>query len=597
MSETSETSTPKKDKALNMVSKTLIYTFAIFGIIFITMLVGVLRLLNSNSALMPIPDKAIVHIDFNKAYSEIRQDDFLAEFMDSSSYSFFDMVRAIYMAAADERVQALSAEINITSLGLAQIQDISSAIQTFRASGKKTYIFSNGMGSFGGGNKEYYLASSFDEIWMQPNSDIGINGIGIEVPFFKNILQKIGIKPEFYTRYEYKTAVESFINSKLTPAYKEELNKLGSGLYEQLVNGFAEHRKLNPEQIKRLINNAPIFADKALEEKLIDTIGYRQEMEKHLNDLYHAKVINIQDYMKHISDSANSESAIALLVLDGVIDNGTSSDNPLNEAKIGSQTVNKQLTELRELPNLKALIVRVNSPGGSYSASDEIRFALQNFKSEKNIPIIISMSDYTASGGYFISLAGDYIYAKPATLTGSIGVLGGKIVFQDLWKKLGINWEEINYGDNADILSANTSFSPEQKKIFDNSLDRIYADFTQKVAKARNISPEKMNEIARGRVWLGQDALRVKLIDGLGGINEAMSKAKELANIEATEQISLIYYPRKPSFQEKLNTFLENGGGIPAVKSIPNIETAKEYLNILSRMQFDAVLPPFKIKM
>ncbi len=584
-----------KAKILKLMGKTIVYTFAGFGIIFILMLCVVLGLMSPKSKLSNVPAKTILSLDFNLSYAEMRQDDLFAEFTNQSVYSVFDLVRAINVAATDNRVKAIVANLNETNLGLAQIQDISEALRYFESKGKKTYVFSSGMGSFGQGTKEYYLATLFDEIWLQPHADIGMTGINIETPFFKNIFEKVGIEPEFYTRYEYKTAVASLLNADFTPTYKEELEKLGGGLYQELVKGIAFHRGLEDSSVENDINQAPVFASTALEDRLIDKIGYRHELQQMLQKEYdNAEFYDMTDYMAHILDSDSEDfPQIAFMVLEGVIESGESSNNPLNDAIIGSETVLKQIEELKKQKNLKGLVVRINSPGGSYTASDEIRAALLGLKAEKNIPIVISMSDYAASGGYFVSLAGDCILADPATITGSIGVLGGKMVVKSLMDKLDINWGEIKFGENAGILSMNHKFSQSEREVFEKSLDEVYHDFTSKVSEVRKIDAAEMDQIARGRIWLGRNAVDVKLIDELGGLQKAILKAKELADIAPNKPFALQYYPKRETFQEKLTKFIESGGNLPMLKILGNMDELK----VLYRLQHNTVLLPMVIKM
>ena len=583
-----------KGKILKLVGKTIVYAFAGFGVIFILVLISVLSLMSPKSNLLSVPSKSILNIDFNLSYAELRQDDLFAEFTDQSVYSVFDLVRAINVAATDDRVKAITANLNTTSLGLAQIQDISEALRYFQSKGKKAYLFSNGMGSFGQGTKEYYLATMFNEIWMQPHADIGMTGIDIETPFFKNILQKIGVEPEFYTRHEYKTAVDSLLNSDFTPTYKEELEKLGSGLYTELLKGIAFYRGQDVSLIESYINQAPLFSSFALEKNLIDKIGYYNEMKDSLKKEYNAEFYDMTDYMAHITDSdAKKLPQIAFLVLEGVIESGNSSNNPLKDTIIGSQTVLEQIEELKKQDNLKALVLRINSPGGSYTASDEIKAALVGLKNEKNIPIVISMSNYAASGGYFISLAGDYIIADPASITGSIGVLGGKMVFKGLMEKLDIHWGDIKFGQNAGILSSNHKFSQSEREVFEKSLDVVYEDFTTKVSEARQIPMEEMDKVARGRVWLARSAIEVKLVDELGGLQKAILKAKELSGIEPNKPFALQYYPKRETLQEKLTKFIESGGNLPMMKALGGLEEIK----VLYRLKYDAVLPPMVVKM
>jgi protease-4 len=207
------------------------------------------------------------------------------------------------------------------------------------------------------------------------------------------------------------------------------------------------------------------------------------------------------------------------------------------------------------------------------------------------------MSNYAASGGYFISTAADYIIAEPATLTGSIGVVGGKFVFAKLWENIDINWGEINFGENASILSSNHLFTEAEKKIFNASLDQVYQDFTAKVMRARNFDETKINDIARGRVWLGQDALKLGLIDEIGGIDDALIKAKNLAQIMPGDKFSLQYYPRRQSFQEKLTKFIENGGGLPAIKMMDKYGVNLKDIQMLRHLRFDTIMTPFKVSM
>ena len=587
----------RKKVGLKLILKTIVYAFAIFGAVFIAILLAVLTILGSSAKVADVPANTVLQIDFNANYAEVRGDELFAEFSGSSVYSVYDLIKAINIAAEDTRVKAIAASINVTPLGLAQIQDISRAIELFKSSGKEAYLFSSGMGSFGRGTKEYYLASFFDEIWLQPSAEIGITGVSIEVPFFKKILGKLGVTPEFYSRYEYKTAAASLTENSLSKPYKEELNKLGQGLFDQMIDAIAYNRHLSQDKVKTLINQAPLFADEALNEGLTDKLGYQQEMESFLERRYQAKTLPIEDYMANLSDYQEDEAPlVAVLALEGAINSGLSSTSPVNDMVIGSQSVIEQLDDLSKYNNLKALIVRINSPGGSYTASDEIWYALKRFKAWKSVPIVVSMSNYAASGGYFVSLAGDYIIAEPATLTGSIGVLGGKIVLADLWKKLDINWAELKYGDNAGILSANHKFSPSEKKVFNRSLDRIYDDFTAKVAKARNLDIAQMDKIARGRVWLGDEALKLGLIDALGGFESALVKAKELGGIKPGENFGLVYYPKQPSFQEQLSKYL-GAGRLPSLQVLEKYGISVDDLNMLFQLQYDAVLPPFKIEM
>lgn len=521
----------KKHKMLTarILLKSIIYAFAIFGILFILLLVTILGLLRQESGKsFSLPNSAILEIDFDKKYNETRGDNFLTELSENSSLSFYDVIKAINVAALDDRIKVISATISDSALGLAQVQELRSAIKSFQAKGKKAYIFSTGFGAFGNGTSEYYLASVFDEIWMQPNTELGITGLGMEIPFFRSVLNKIGVQPEFYTRYEYKTAVASLVDEEMSEPFRQEIERLGGAVFEQVVQDVSLARNLEAKTLKNLINNAPLFVDEALAAKLIDKIAYAQDLDAELKKEYEAESVALENYAATLRDGASSLKSVAVLVVNGVIGEGKSVDNPLSgETVVGSETILKQLQEIAENKQVKGLLLRVNSPGGSYTASNEIWYALNNLKTDRKMPIIVSMGDYAASGGYFIALAGDKIFAEPSTITGSIGVLGGKMVLAGLWEKLGVNWQAVNFGDNAGILSANSPFSEKEKAIFNKSLDRIYEDFTLKVSESRKIDKSAIDKVARGRIWTGDGALKNGLIDEIGGFEGALREVKK----------------------------------------------------------------------
>lgn len=593
----------KKNKrkifAARLLLKSLIYSFAIFGILFIMLLLVVLGLIRQDSGgVVLVPKSALLTINFDHDYPETRGDDIVAEVTGAQPQTFLDLITAINVAGADKRVKALAATVSTSSLGLAQIQDLRNTIQAFRATGKKTYLFSSGFGSFGRGTKEYYLASVFDEIAVAPHSEVGITGVSLEVPFFRKVLDKIGVKPEFYSRYEYKTAMASMTDFQMSKPYREELTRLGGSIFGQFIKDTSSARKISESELKKQVNLAPLTSESALGAKLVDKIVYRQDWLKNLQKEYKAKTIDVYDYAANIQTYGRGVPAIAFLVIDGLIAEGESYANSLrDEVVTGSETVLQQLEEIAEDKEVKALIVRVNSPGGGYSAANEIWHGLEQLKENKKIPVIISMGDYAASGGYFVALAGDKIIAEPSTITGSIGVLGGKMVFQELWKKLGVNWNNIKFGDNAGILSFNTAFSNNEKSIFNKSLDSVYEDFILKVSKARNINMKELNKLARGRVWTGEGAYKNKLVDELGGIDLALSEAQKAAGLKPEDRFRIAYYPKEKTLQEKIQQLVNGSRGIYMRKVLSDFEAELEQLKLLSRLRYDAVLPPLQINM
>ena len=588
----------RRIKTIKLLSKSLVYAFAIFGIVFIVVLFAILSMLKpQGSYVANVPDRAVLNIDFDINYMETKDNDLMSELAGFKAPNFLDLIKVLNMAAVDDRIKALVGEVSVSSLGLAQIQDLRQTIINFRKSGKKAYLYSKSFGSFGQGTKEYYLATAFDEIVLMPNSELGLTGIGIEVPFVRNVLNKIGVKPEFYSRYEYKTAMDNLTGSKMSQAYKSELDKLGSGLFNRMVEDIAAARNIPSAELKKLINQAPLFSGEAFNAKLIDRVSFKQDFIEDTEKQHKAEMVDFFDYATNITDNEKGVPAIAYLVIDGVIVNGESSSDSLqDEIMTGADTVLSQLKEIDEDENIKALVLRVNSPGGEYGAANEIMHGIEQLKLKKKIPVIVSMGDYAASGGYFVALAGDKIVAEPSSITGSIGVLGGKMVLQELWQKIGVNWERVAFGQNAGILSANTPFSNQEKAIFNKSLDIVYSDFTSKVAKARNISEKEMDKLARGRVWLGEQAVQNKLADSIGGIDTALLLAQKAAKIEDNEKIRIEFFPKELSLQEKLQRFLATGQGIIAPK-ISVLDKGVAQLKLLNRLKYDAVLPPMQIEM
>lgn len=585
--------------AVKVLLKSLIYSFALFGLLFILLLLSVLGLLRRDGREAAVmPNQAILTIDFDADYTETRSDDLLAEVTGVQPQTFFELIRAINVASFDERVSAILGRVSISSLGLAQVQELRSAIANFRKSGKKAYIFSSGFGSFGQGTKEYYLASAFDEIIMQPNTEAGITGLAIEVPFFKKILDKIGVSAEFYSRYEYKTAMASLTDDKMSKFYKEELMRLGGGIFDRILTDIAAERNIDKAKLKELVDNAPLSAEDALKNNLIHKIMFRQDLSSTLKKEYQAELFDIYDYSDNLAIYKKGVPAIAFLVIDGVISEGNSYVNSLkSEAVTGSDTVLAQLEEISSDKDVKGMVLRINSPGGSYNAANEIWYAVQKLKEDKKIPVVVSMGNYAASGGYFAALSGDYIFAEPSTITGSIGVLGGKIVVENLWKKLDVEWNGVQFGRNAGILSPNHNFNKIEKDIFNKSLDSVYKDFTLKVSETRKLTLADVDKLARGRVWSGEAAMANGLVDGIGGIEAALGKVLGDAGIKPADRFRISYYPKEKTLQEKIQQMVGGGKGVYAREIINSLPLDIRSFEVLNRLKYDAVLLPFEINM
>ncbi|MBQ8464999.1 MAG: signal peptide peptidase SppA [Alphaproteobacteria bacterium] len=588
----------KKHKTLKNIIKVTICALAIIGFLAIVCLFNLLQLLKGNQSVsvVSIPKNAIITVDLNRTYNETYKDGLFSD-IDDGDMTYFDLIKNINIAMLDDNVKALIARINTTGLGLAQIQHLRATIHTFRRTGKKAYIFSSNIGDLGQGTDEYYLATAFDEIYLQPNADLGITGINIEIPFIKDTLKKIGLDAEFYTRYEFKNAVASLTDSQISASYKQQMTKLGKGIYNELRNGIAQARQLMPDEVDRLINKAPFSAEDALKYKLIDGVSYYSDLVDRVKKDINGETISLQDYASNYTQKTENLPAVAYLALEGTIVEGSNAEMDLSQDMLISsdQTV-KTIQEISKNKNIKALIVRIDSPGGSYTASNIIWHELEKLKQERHIPIVVSMGNYAASGGYFIALAGDKIFADPLTLTGSIGVLGGKFVTSGLMQKLGMNWGTIQFGENAGMLSSTHKFTASEKQAFNKSLDNIYQDFTDKVSQARHINNKDMDKLARGRVWLGAEAAYNGLIDGIGDIDKALSTAKELGEISPTQKFDILMYPKPKTFAEKLNDFIRKSPQISINRLASKIGLDIQDINVLQHLQYDCITTPFIIK-
>lgn len=567
----------------------------ILGALTLVCLLGLICFAYINSNTINIEDDTYLTIDFSKPLVETEDTSILADLADETPLQYTKLLQSIEFAATDDKITGLVAKINVVDLEPAQVQEIAQTIAKFKTSGKKTIAFSQGFGPFGHGNSEYYLASFFDKIYMQPHTYIGLTGISIEIPFIKNFLDKIGLDSEFYARYEYKNAMASLTDAKISKVYAKEMEEFGKAMLAEIKSDIVRNRHLN-DTFENIINTAPLTAEDGVKLSLIDGIMYQSQLEKQLKQDGAQHFVDMNDYAAGLYPNSGDLPTVAVLNLNGEIKDGKTEDSLDSGNVIAGASVVEDIEKIKELPNLKAVVVKINSPGGSYNAADEIYFALKQLKQETNVPLIVSQSSYAASGGYYISLAGDYIFAEPMTVTGSIGVLGGKMVFAGLWKKLGINWSQIVLGDNAGILSINHNFSAKEKQIFNRSLDDVYQDFTAKVAENRKLT-KPMDKIARGRVWTGRQALKLGLVDELGGYSDAVIKALELGNVGKNQDIKIVTYPKAKSFTEKLSSLIAGTGTIKAEKIIEQSGVDIVNLKLFKRLQYDTVMLPIKINM
>jgi protease-4 len=448
-------------------------------------------------------------------------------------------------AAADSKVSALVVEPEGVQAGWAKLEEVRSDIEQFRKSGKPVFAYLRNPSA-----RDYYLALAADRIYLMPSDAVMLKGMRAEVMYFKNTLDKIGVSIEVQHAGKYKDFGDMFTRTSMSPETREVIDSVLDGLYGNLVERVAAGRKKTPDAVRALIDQGPFTASRALAGGLVDELRFEDQMWGELKDRLKAEPakVSIEKYAK-VEESAG-RTKIALVVGEGDIVRGDSSDTGAGEPALTSYGFNKLLKSVENDGTIKGVIVRINSPGGEVSASDEM-WRQMNLLSKKK-PLVISMSDLAASGGYYMAMSGDPIVAYPQTETGSIGVVFGKPNLKGLYDKLGISKDAVQRGRHADVDSDYTSLTDEERAILRNGIDESYRDFLQKVADARKRKVEEIDAVAQGRVWLGSQAKDRGLVDELGGLETALAAIRKKANIGAAEQVSIVTYPGRRSIFDVL---------------------------------------------
>jgi protease-4 len=502
-----------------------------------------------------VPDRTVLEIDFERHFVEQRASDPVSRILGGDDASVGDLIAALDRARTDARVVGLVGHIGAGDYGMALTQELRDAVQAFRASGKFAVAFSETFGEFGPGNQGYYLATAFDEIWLQPSGDIGLNGIQARTMFLRGAFDKLDVDVRMDQRYEYKNAMNMYTERSYTPAHREALAAVLTSMHGQLVRGVAEGRGLDPAAVPALIDRGPFLGPEALQERLVDRLAYRDELVAHLHEKAGAgaELLFHDRYLERAGKPHQKGARIAVVHGIGPVQRGGNGFDPLfgGGPTMGSKTVAGALREAIDDPAVKAIIFRVDSPGGSYVASDTIWRETVRAKTLGK-PVIVSMGNVAGSGGYFVAMHAAKIVAQPGTITGSIGVLGGKMLTRKLFEKLGVTYDTVKTASNADMFSDIDDFSAHGWQRFQAWLDRVYVDFTTKVADGRGLPLEKVQQIARGRIWSGEDAKNIGLVDELGGWHVALRLAREAAGLAVDADIELRTYPAEKSLFQQL---------------------------------------------
>jgi protease-4 len=547
---------------MSSTRKAALIILGILGAVVLVCVIGVVLIWAAFRKSEPtIRDNSVLTLRVAGSLPDYTPDDPFKRFFGGPDQSLTGLVMQFKKAKVDKRIKAILLDVNMSGVGWGKAEEIRDAITDFRSSGKPVYAYLEF-----GLNKEYYIATACDKIIVPPPGELFINGLAADVMFFRGSLDKLGIYPDIYQIGKYKSAGDMFTQKQMTEAHRQYVNEMLDDLYGRYVNTIAQARHKTPDEVKALIDNAPYGALKAKEVGLVDDVLYRDDVEKQFKKLLGYKetddfvAVRGTDYRDVEPESLglNKGDKIAVIYASGEIGSGSSQNSPSGDQSIGSDTVAKALNDAAADKSLKAIVLRVDSPGGSGLASDIIWHAVEAANQKK--PVVVSMSDVAASGGYYISASAAKIIAQPSTITGSIGVVAGKPVLRGFYDWLGISNEYVLRGKNAGMFRETEKFSDDERAKFEDWIKTTYyQDFVPKVAKGRNKDAQYIDSVGQGRVWTGGQAKDHGLVDDFGGLDKAIEVAKQLAKIPADKGVERVILPYPTTFlQELLNGSGEN---------------------------------------
>ncbi|HJQ33927.1 MAG TPA: signal peptide peptidase SppA [Pyrinomonadaceae bacterium] len=503
-----------------------------------------------------VPQNSVLVLRVEGTLPDYANDDPVTRLFGGESNSLSSLLLQLRKAKADKRVGAVLLDMGMLGTGWAKADEIREAVADFRKSGKPVYAYMEF-----GSDKEYYVATAAERVYVAPIGDLIVNGLAAESMHFKGTFDKLGIYWDSYQIEKYKTAPESFTRKDMSEGESETLNSLLDEIFNRYVAQIAEARHKSPEDVRALIDEAPHKAGDAQAAGLIDGALYREQVENELKkrlgykDDEKLRKVSLAEY-RRVSPASlglNQGDAVAVIFASGPIEPGRSNDGSYGgDQTIGSDTVVKALNDARDAPEVKTIVLRVDSPGGVTYPSDLIWAAVEEAKKKK--PVVVSMSDLAASGGYYVSMGANKIVAEPLTLTGSIGVFAYKPVVKGFYDWIGVTQEYIQRGKNAGLYREDRKFTDDERKKFEGAMQNFYWNqFLPKVAQGRHFqNVEAVNEIARGRVWTGAQAKERGLVDEFGGLDRAVEVAKELAKIPADKGVRRVVFPAPRTFFQQI---------------------------------------------
>jgi protease IV len=497
-----------------------------------------------------LPSNAVLVIDASGEIDEQREPDFFADLTGEGKPVLHDYIDAIDAAKGDSRIQGLVVRVAPLATGWAKLEEIRNHLIEFRKSGKPSICY---LGYDGIGNPEYYLASACQEVWLVPQSSVTIRGMMAQALFLRGTLDKLKIVPEYYHIAEYKTAGNTFTEKKFTAAHREEVEGLLKSVYGQYLTDASAARGMDRAKFEEIVTRGPLSTKEALDAKIGDKLAYWDQVQDyfkaHAGGWNPVPLARYRTYLKSSGGGMGGER-IAVIHATGLILSGQSQVSPTSGFIMGGDSVAADLRRARKDSSIKAIVLRVDSGGGSVVASEVIRREVELAHDVK--PVVVSMSDVAASGGYWIAAPANKIVAEPNTITGSIGVIIGKFNVSGLYNLLGLSTDSISTGDNASLFSSQQNFTPAQRAWVEKTLHETYDQFIKGVAQGRGLTVEAVDKIGKGRVWSGAQAKELGLVDELGGEGAAIRVAKQLAHISAGEEVHIVRFPEEKSFLQQL---------------------------------------------
>ncbi len=538
-----------------------------------------------------VPSSTVIEVRLNRPLAEVGGADPLSGILGDSSPTLRATIEGLDRARQDDRVSGMIAYIDGGVGGMAQAQELRDAILRFRGSGKFAYAFSETFGEMGPGTQGYYVAAAFDEVWMQPTGQVGLVGLMSSSSFYKGTFELLDVEVRGDRRREYKNAFNTYTERRYTPAHEEAIRALLEDFVAQMQDGIAQGRGVGVEVVAEWIDGGPYLGAAATELGIVDRLGYKDEVVAAAKAKAGegTELLFLEAYAERIDPLPSADKKIALIYGVGAVTRGSSGSDALTgSTSMGSETVSAALAAAASDEDVVAIVFRVDSPGGSAVASDTIwREAVRAREAGK--PVIVSMGNVAASGGYYVAAGATKIVAQPGTITGSIGVFAGKPNLRKLWNKAGVTFDSVSTSDNALAYSTVHGYDEQGWAALQASLDQIYADFKDRVAQGRGMSQEDVEAVAKGRVWSGTRAKQAGLVDVLGGLDTALALAREEAGISSDETVGVVEFPPPKSWLSQLlgGGDRENSESVQSSSPALRLEGVRAGFQILDELGID----------